>query len=158
MLSFLPPRSAIAGPRIVCSISLLLDEMDAAMKRDREMAEALRGIINSAFNRAGARFIMNVPTPGGGFRAPQFSTWAPLLLSGIGDLPDTVRDRSIEIEMVRKRREEKVQRLRRRDGHDLNVLGRKRWARDNLETLRAARQDRLFSRVAWRLDHRSISR
>jgi hypothetical protein len=118
--------------------TLLLDEMDAAMKQDREMAEALRGIINSAFNRAGARFIMNVPTPGGGFEPRQFSTWAPLLLSGIGDLPDTVRDRSIE--MVRKRPEEKVQRLRRRDGQDLNVLGRKsaRWARDNLETLRTA--------------------
>jgi putative DNA primase/helicase len=120
--------------------TLLLDEMDAAMKRDREMAEALRGIINSAFNRAGARFIMNVPTPGGGFEPRQFSTWATLLLSGIGDLPDTVRDRSIEIEMVRKRLEEKVLRLRRRDGLDLNVLGRKsaRWARDNLDTLRDA--------------------
>lgn len=120
--------------------TLLLDEMDAAMKRDREMAEALRGIINSAFNRAGARFIMNVPTPGGGFEPRQFSTWAPLLLSDIGDLPDTVRDRSIEIEMVRKRPEEKVQRLRLKDGNDLNVLGRKsaRWARDNLEILRTA--------------------
>ena len=124
----------------MCVPTLLLDEMDTAMNRDREVAEALRGIINSAFNRVGARFIMNVPTPGGGFEPRQFLTWAPLLLSGIGDLPDTVRDRSIEIEMVRKRREEKVQRLRLKDGNDLNVLGRKsaRWARDNLETLRAA--------------------
>jgi hypothetical protein len=120
--------------------TLLLDEMDAAMKRDREMAEALRGIINSAFNRAGARYVLTIPTPGGGYEPRQFSTWAPLLLSGIGDLPDTVRDRSIEIEMVRKRPEEKVRRLRLRDGHDLNDLGRKsaRWARDNLDTLRAA--------------------
>jgi hypothetical protein len=30
-------------------------EMDTAMKQDREMAEALRGIINSGFNRSGAR-------------------------------------------------------------------------------------------------------
>jgi phage/plasmid primase-like uncharacterized protein len=118
--------------------TLLLDEIDALMKQDREMAEALRGIINSAFSRAGARFILNVPVPGGGYEPRQFSTWAPLLLSGIGNLPDTVRDRSIEIEMFRKRREEKVRRLRRRDGDDLNVLGRKsaRWVRDNLERLR----------------------
>jgi putative DNA primase/helicase len=120
--------------------TLLLDEMDAAMKQDREMAETLRGIINSGFDRAGARFIMNVPTPGGGYEPRQFSTWAPQLLSGIGDLPDTVRDRSIEIEMVRKRRDETVKRLRRRDGEELNVLGQKsaRWASDNLESLRSA--------------------
>jgi hypothetical protein len=61
-------------------------------------------------------------------------------LSGIGTLPDTVRDRSIEIDMVRKLPGEKVKRLRRRDGADLNELGKKaaRWAQDNLERLRAA--------------------
>ena len=118
--------------------TLLLDEMDAAMKQDREMAEALRGIINSSFDRPGARYIMNVPIPGGGYEPRQFSTWAPQLLSGIGNLPDTVRDRSIEIEMVRKRRCEKVKRLRRRDGDDLCDLSRQssRWASDNLEKLR----------------------
>jgi hypothetical protein len=123
--------------------TLLLDEMDAAMKRDREMAEALRGIINSGFDRAGARFIMNVPTPGGGYEPREFSTWAAQLLSGIGNLPDTVRDRSIEIVMVRKRRNETVKRLRRRDGAELNVLGQKsaRWASDNLENLRSARPE-----------------
>src|SRR6202023_4119588 len=99
-----------------------LDEMDTAMKQDREMAEALRGIINSGFNRSGARFIMNVPTPGGGFEPRQFSTWAPQLLSGIGDLPDTVRDRSIEVVMKRKLKSEKVKRLRQRDGDDLRTL------------------------------------
>src|SRR5262245_3507577 len=125
------------------SPTLLLDEMDAAMKQDREMAEALRGIINSGFDRSGARFIMNVPASGGGWEPREFSTWAPQLLSGIGDLPDTVRDRSIEIEMLRKRRDEQVKRLRRRDGEDLDALGQKsaRWASDNLESLRSARPE-----------------
>ena len=120
--------------------TLLLDEIDAAMKGDREMAETLRGIINSGFDRAGARYIMNVPVPGGGYEPRQFSTWAPQLLSGIGTLPETVRDRAIEIEMVRKRPEEKVLPLRRRDGGDLHVLCRKlaRWAQDHLENLRDA--------------------
>jgi hypothetical protein len=120
--------------------TLLLDELDAAMKKDREMAHALRGIMNSAFERAGACFILNVPVPGGGYEPRQFSTWAPLLLAGIGDLPDTVRDRSIEIEMVRKRRDEIVRRLRRRDGDDLNILGRKaaRSVGDDVENIKAA--------------------
>ena len=64
----------------MCVPTLLLDEMDTAMNRDREMAEALRGIINSAFNRVGARFIMNVPTPGGGFEPRQFSTWGTVIV------------------------------------------------------------------------------
>jgi hypothetical protein len=62
------------------------------------------------------------------------------LLAGIGDLPDTVRDRSIEIEMMRKRPEEKVKRLRRRDGSELHQLNCQiaRWVQDNLEKLRNA--------------------
>jgi hypothetical protein len=86
---------------------------------------------------------MNVPALDGGWESRQFSTWAAQLLSGIGDLPDTVRDRSIEIEMKRKRRDESVKRLRRRDGCDLDVLGRKsaRWASDNMEKLREPEPD-----------------
>jgi hypothetical protein len=104
--------------------TLLIDEIDTAMK-NREMAEALRGIMNSGFNRGAAKFVMNVPTPGGGFEPREFSTWAPQLLAGIGDLPDTIRDRSIEIEMVRKLPREEVKRLRQRDGADLRELSSK---------------------------------
>ena len=45
--------------------------------------------------------------------------------------------------MVRKRRDEQVKRLRRRDGEDLDALGQKsaRWASDNLESLRSARPE-----------------
>ena len=122
------------------SPTLLLDELDATMKGDRDVAETLLGIINSGFDRAGARYIMNVPVPGGGYEPRQLSTWAPQLLSGIGTLPETVRDRAIEIEMLRKRPEEKVLPLRRRDGGDLDVLCRKlaRWVQDHMEKLRDA--------------------
>jgi hypothetical protein len=63
-----------------------------------------------------------------------------MLLAGIGKLPDTVADRSVIIEMVRKRRDEKVKRLRARDGDDMQDLGRKlaRWTADNLDVLRQA--------------------
>ena len=80
------------------------------MKGDAEMREALRGLINSGFARAGARVIKNVPTPDGGFEPRAFSTWCPMLLAGIGKLPDTIADRSIAIEMKRKRPDEKVSR------------------------------------------------
>jgi hypothetical protein len=120
--------------------TMLIDEIDTQMKGDREMAEALRGLINSGFDRAGARFVKNVPTPDGGFEPRAFSTWCPMLFAGIGKLPDTVADRSIAIEMIRKRRDEKVKRLRTRDGAELRDLGAKaaRWAADNLDALKEA--------------------
>ena len=120
--------------------TMLIDEMDALMGRDKEMGQALRGLMNSGFNWDFATFTMNVPTRDGGFEPREFSTWCALALAGIGNLPETVRDRSIEIEMKRKLKTEPVKRLRRRDGADLNELARKlvRWAQDNFEALRAA--------------------
>jgi hypothetical protein len=105
--------------------AMLLDEIDALMKGDAEMTEALRGMINSGFTRAGAQFVKNVPTRDGGFEPRAFSTWCPMLLAGIGSLPDTVADRSIIIEMMRKRPDERVKRLRARDGGELSDLDRK---------------------------------
>src|SRR5208282_5648994 len=120
--------------------TMLIDEMDALMGRDKEMGQALRGLMNSGFNRDFATFTLNVPTRDGGYEPREFSTWCPLALAGIGNLPETVRDRSIEIEMKRKLKTESVKRLRRRDGADLNELARKlvRWAQDNFDALRAA--------------------
>jgi uncharacterized protein DUF3631 len=147
----------VARPLLVSSISpsallrvievhgptVLLDELDPALKKSPEMAEALRGLINSSFNRRTARHIMNIPKPGGGYEPREFSMWAPLVLSGIGGLPDTAVDRAIRVEMKRKLKEEKVERLRQRDGQDLSEFGRKaaRWAQDNMELLRNARPE-----------------
>jgi putative DNA primase/helicase len=119
--------------------TILMDEMDALMAGDREIAQALRGLINAGFNRALAAVTMNIKTTDGGYEPREFSSWAPLALAGIGDLPDTVRDRSIEIEMKRKLKTETVKRLRQRDGADLTEIARKlaRWSLDNLDTLRA---------------------
>ena len=119
---------------------MLIDEMDALMGRDKEMSEALRGLMNAGFSRAFATFTMNVKAGDGGYEPREFSCWAPLALAGIGDLPETVRDRSIEIEMKRKLTTETVNRLRRRDGADLNDLARKlvRWSLNSIDKLRTA--------------------
>jgi hypothetical protein len=122
---------------------MLLDEIDTMMKGDAELREALRGLINSGFDRAGARFVKNVPTPGGGYEAQAFSTWCPMLLAGIGKLPDTVADRSIPIGLERKPSAQKVKPLRAGDGSELRDIGRKaaRWVADHLDALRDARPE-----------------
>src|SRR5262249_13136939 len=133
--------------------AMLLDEIDTMIKGDPDKAEALRGLVNSGFDRASARFVKNVPTPDGGFEPRAFSTWCPMLLAGIGTLPDTISDRSVIISMKRKRPDEKVKWLRARDGADLHDLGRKaaRWAADHREVLEMADPDmrgRLHDRAA----------
>jgi putative DNA primase/helicase len=125
------------------SPTVLIDELDALMAANKEMSQALRGLMNAGFYRPMATFTMNIPSRDGGYEPREFSCWAPLALAGIGDLPETIRDRSIEIEMKRKLTSEKVAKLRLRDGSDLNDLARKlaRWSKDHLDRLRSVEPD-----------------
>jgi putative DNA primase/helicase len=117
--------------------TVLLDELDTLFKGDRELAEAVRGILNSGFDRAEAVFIKNVPTKDGGWAPCAFSTYGPKVLSGIGEVPATVSDRSMRIDMMRKRRDQKVRRLRARDGGEFHEIACKmaRWAGDKMTAL-----------------------
>ena len=92
--------------------TLLLDESDAAFKSGREYAEALRGILNTGF-RAGGRHSVCVGQ-GANISYQDLDTYCPKTIAGIGRLPGTVADRSIDIQMKRKTKAEKVERFRRR--------------------------------------------
>ena len=120
--------------------TLFIDEYDAQAAGDREMAESLRGQLNSSFNKSSAAVLKLVPLPGGGWDERQFSTWAPTCVAGIGMVPDTVKDRSVVIRLLRKRLNAKVARLRGRDGGDLLALARKvaRFVQDNEQAIRSA--------------------
>ena len=104
------------------------------------MAESLRGQLNSSFNKSSAAVLKLVPLPGGGWDERQFSTWAPTCVAGIGMVPDTVKDRSVVIRLLRKPMDAKVWRLRGRDGGDLLALARKaaRFVNDNEQAIRSA--------------------
>lgn len=116
--------------------TLLLDESDAAFQGNKEYAEALRGILNSGFERNGA-CSMCVPPD---WEPKNFSTFCPKAIAGIGRLPDTVEDRSIPIRLQRKLPSEPCERLRlRKVGPDAEVLRQRAatWAtqyQDNLDT------------------------
>jgi len=89
---------AIAKP------TLLIDEADTFMNGNNE----LRGIINSGHGNDG-RLIRNV---GDDHEPRKFSTWGPVALAAIGDLPDTIMDRALVIPMRRRRADEPVERFR----------------------------------------------
>jgi hypothetical protein len=120
--------------------TLLIDEFDAMARGDKDMAEMLRGLLNSSFSKRSAVVLKLVPLPGGGHEPRQFSTWAPTCIAGIGTMSDTVEDRSVIIRLMRKLPDEFVRLLRGKDGGELDALKRKidRWVGDNELRLRHA--------------------
>ncbi|MEX2529838.1 MAG: DUF3631 domain-containing protein [Gemmatimonadota bacterium] len=113
--------------------TLLVDEADTFL-RDRE---ELRGVLNSGHARASA---VVVRTVGDDHEARAFSTWAPKAVALIGDLPDTLADRSIIIPMRRRHPDEDVERLRLDRLAELEPLRRRAWtwAKDHADALRSA--------------------
>jgi hypothetical protein len=119
----------------------------------------MRGILNSGHTRAGAYVIRTIEI-GGEHIAKRFSTWAPKAIASIGGMADTISDRSIILAMQRKTKDQKVERLRRRDSDEFAEVRRKalRWTQDNQQALAEA-DDRtkvpaeLHDRAAdnWRL-------
>jgi hypothetical protein len=121
--------------------TLLLDEADTVFgPKASDNNEDLRGILNAGHSRnrpyirwdVSARSTENCPT------------FAMAALAGIGNLPDTIKDRSVIVAMRRRAPGEEVARYReRRDAEPLRKLGAQlgRWVRSNLKTLRDAEPD-----------------
>ena len=83
---------------------MLIDETDTFLKNNDE----LRGVLNSGHTRATA-FVIRCQSEA---QLPRsFSTWAAIALAGIGQLPATLADRSIEIKLKRKTLSENAMRL-----------------------------------------------
>jgi hypothetical protein len=116
--------------------TLLLDESDAAFKGDREYAETLRGVLNAGFRRGGMASLC--VGQGANLSYQDFPVFGAKAIAGIGKLPDTVADRSIPIELRRRRSGEAVERFRlRKVGPEALPLqsGTAAWAEAHLEAL-----------------------
>jgi hypothetical protein len=129
--------------------TLLIDEADSFLPENVE----LRGILNSGHRRGGS--VMR--TVGDDYEPRTFATYAPCTIALIGKLPATLSDRSVHIDLRRRRADEPVVPYRfDRTGH-LDTLARMtaRWVADNAERIRGAEPDvpgGLFNRAAdnWR--------
>jgi hypothetical protein len=103
----LVPRPVMASSITTASVfrlieaakpTLLLDESDQLFRR--ENAE-LVAVINSSHRKPGAFVIRTEEKKDGGFEPVYFSTWAPIGMAGIRELPPTLQDRSLVIKMER---------------------------------------------------------
>jgi len=132
--------------------TLLLDESDAAFRSDRDYAETLRGVLNSGHRRNGV--VSLCVKTGPDFDLRDFPVFCPKAIAGIGKIPDTVSDRSVRIEMLRRAPGEHVERFRERDAcAESRPIrdGLSRWAAANVDSLHDARpliSDRLDDRAA----------
>jgi Protein of unknown function (DUF3631) len=117
--------------------TLLLDESDAAFKGDREYAETLRGVLNSGFKASGS-YSRCVGATGTNLQVEDFKTFCAKAIAGIGQLPDTVADRSIRVRLQKKLASERVDRKRERTvAAEAAPLRERleRWAEENGERL-----------------------
>ncbi|MFC3573803.1 DUF3631 domain-containing protein [Streptomyces yaanensis] len=114
--------------------TLLVDEADTIFGTPKmaEKNEEMRGLLNAGHqrNRYVTRVVGNDHTP------HKFATFAMAALAGIGDLPDTIMDRSVVIRMRRRAEGEHVKPFRsRRDIPALHDLRDRiaAWARPLLD-------------------------
>ena len=129
--------------------TLLMDEGDTFLLSNEEM----RGILNSGHRRGGSV----LRTVGDDFEPRQFGTYAACAIAMIGQLPGTLADRSITIELQRRLAGEPVEPFRFDRSEQLDRLASKaaRWAADNVDRVRApdpSMPPGVFNRVAdnWR--------
>jgi len=114
----------------LCKPTLLIDEADTFLKDNDE----LRGIVNSGHSKDTA-FV--IKCDGDQNEPKKFSTWTPKALALIGDLPDTIKDRSIVISMRRRLPDEAVSKMPLSATDQFLDIRRKckRWAADNFGQL-----------------------
>jgi hypothetical protein len=92
--------------------ALLLGELDAVL-RGSDRFEEVRAIINAG-HRRGATVPRSVPGPKNTWQVKHFPVFTAKALAGIGALPDTIDDRSIPVQILKRKRSELVERFRSR--------------------------------------------
>jgi putative DNA primase/helicase len=129
--------------------TLLIDEADTFLSENEE----LRGILNSGHRHGGSV----IRTVGEDFEPRSFSTYSACAIALIGKLPATLTDRSVPIDLRRRRPDEVIEAFRFDRTGPLDQLARQaaRWTADNTDHVRGADPDipaGVFNRAAdnWR--------
>jgi hypothetical protein len=118
-------------------VTILLDEADTYLgTKVAKEHEELRGLVNAGHRRGAVAFRCSIA--GKGVEVVEFPAYAPVALAGIGDLPDTILDRSIVVAMKRRAPHEVVEAFRHRKVVTETEPIRERlsiWAKANADAL-----------------------
>jgi hypothetical protein len=92
--------------------TLLMDEADTYLgAKVAAQHEDIRGLVNAGHRRGAVTYRVSVDK---GAEVQAFPAYAAVALAGIGDLPDTIVDRSVLVSMKRRAPHEQVEPFRRR--------------------------------------------
>jgi hypothetical protein len=118
-----------------CRPTLLTDEGDTFLRDNDE----LRGVLNSGHRKGGTV----LRTVGDDHEPRAFSTYSACAIALIGELPDTLHDRSIAVDLKRRLPSEQVEPFRSDRTDYLDLLARQvaRWAGDHSDAITAADPD-----------------
>ena len=132
--------------------TLIIDEADRFLKGNQELI----GILNAG-HRRGQNIVRLVEEKKGKYKPQAFNVYAPVVVAGIGDMPSTLADRSVPIQLRRKLKAEMVATLRLDRMGEFVEVKRKiiRWCGDNILAARRGEPDlpgELYNRAAdnWR--------
>jgi hypothetical protein len=122
--------------------TMLFDEVDTIFGKNGSSGahQILRGVINSG-HRKGATVPRLI---GKQSDVKQFKVFAPVAMAGIGNLPDTIRTRSVEIKMRKRKPGQEVASFRLRTAGDALRYAKmqlEEWSMDAAEQLTGATPD-----------------
>jgi len=92
--------------------TLLLDELENLKDSDKEKWGNTMAVLNAGFKKGAT--VPRIEKIKNQFRTVNFHVYSPKCLAGINRLADTIQDRSLKIEMIRKKKSEKLKRFDRR--------------------------------------------
>jgi Protein of unknown function (DUF3631) len=126
-------------------VSLFVDEADNVVKG---MNPDLLAIMNSGADKMTAKVMRSEALGDGQFDSREFNTFAPIALTSIQRLPDTLQDRTISLPLKRATKGERPERLTLRTRGPLIDIGRRlaRWAADLKELPDPDLPSELYSR------------
>lgn len=124
-------------------MTLLFDEVDSIFGRHaKSNKEEQRGLLNAGWRRGADAW--RCESTSGRHTVTPYPVFGAKALAGLGDLPETLADRSIPISLRRRRPDEKVERGRYRIiAAACEPLRQEaaQWAQENLEALRDMKPD-----------------
>lgn len=114
--------------------TMIIDEVDTFINRENS---EIRGVLNAGHSQDNAFITRCV---GDDNEPKRFNVFGYKALAGIGDIPDTIRDRSINLRLRRRMKKEKVERLRNLSRDVTDIIRQKcaRWAQDNMAAIKIA--------------------
>jgi hypothetical protein len=102
-------------------ITMFIDEVEQLRKRDKEAFSSVISLLNVGFSKSG--LVKRVEkNNNGGFDVKKYSAYSPKMFAGINEIDDVLQDRTVKIQLLRKKEDEEVERFK--DRSEINELQR----------------------------------